>query len=360
MLYTDICIIGAGPAGLAAAIEAAKSGAKVTIVDENHLAGGQLFKQIHKFFGSSAHHAGIRGITIGEKMMEEALELGVEMRLRTVAYGIFENGIIGINDLDLGEIGQINAKKIIIATGALENALPFKGWTLPGVMGAGAAQTLMNIHRLKPGNNALMVGTGNVGLIVSYQMLQAGVNVKAIIEAAPIITGYHVHARKVMRAGVPIYTYTTIQEAKGVNCVETATIKSLKGDNQKQELDVDLICLAVGLNPLTELLRLAGCEFIYNKCLGGYVPAHDLDMRTSNSNVYVAGDSSGVEEASSAMEEGRIAGIAAAESLGYIDKNIARTMKDEYGSRLDQLREGPFGERRRAAKSEILRGERYV
>lgn len=351
MIKTDICIIGAGPAGLAAAIEAAKFGAEVLLLDENHKAGGQLFKQIHKFFGSKEHQAGIRGYDIGEKLLAEAKELNVTTKLRTVAYGIFENGIIGINDLDKEKNGLIQAKKTIIATGAIENALPFDGWTKPGVMGAGAAQTLMNLYRLKPGNKVVMIGTGNVGLIVSYQLLQAGVEVLALVEAAPVITGYAVHARKVLRAGVPIYTSSTVGQASGGDEVESVVIKSmLSDDDWTLKLDADTVCVATGLTPLSELARLAGCRFTYIKDLGGFVPVHDANMRTSLSDVYVAGDISGIEEASSAMEEGRIAGITAAEDLGYLDKEKAEELKKEYKYRLDGLRQGPLGEKRKQAK----------
>lgn len=360
MINTDICVIGAGPAGLAASIEAARCGAKVLLIDENIMAGGQLFKQIHKFFGSREHHAGTRGIDIGENMLAEAKALGVEIRLRTVAYGIFEDGIIGINDLETQTLGQVSAKKTIIATGALENALPFKGWTKPGVMGAGAAQTLMNLYRLRPGQNVVMVGTGNVGLIVSYQMLQAGVNVMAVVEAAPGISGYRVHARKLMRAGVPIYTSATVKEVLGDRDVKQAVITPLDKnfkpvEGEEVTVEADTVCVAVGLTPLTELASLAECDFKYIKTLGGFIPKHDLNMRTSKDDVYVAGDVAGIEEASSAMEEGRIAGISAAEALGYIDSAKAGEFKTQYIRRLDQLREGPFGMARRAAKAELMK-----
>lgn len=358
MIKTDICIIGAGPAGLAAAIEAAQTGAKVTLIDENHKAGGQLFKQIHKFFGSKAHQAGIRGFDIGENLVKEARELGVDIRLRTVAYGIFEDGIIGINSIDEKKNGLIKAKKTIIATGAIENALPFEGWTKPGVMGAGAAQTLMNLYRLQPGSKVVMVGTGNVGLIVSYQLMQAGVKVLAVVEAAPKISGYLVHARKLLRAGVPIYTSSTVKKAEGDKSVENVTIVNLDEnfnpiEESAQVLDADTVCVAVGLTPLTELARLADCEFTFNKPLGGFIPKHDINMKTSKEDVYVAGDVSGIEEASSAMEEGRIAGIAAAEALGLISAEEAAEKKKEYVDRLQQLRQGPFGDKRRAAKLEV-------
>lgn len=360
MIKTDICIIGAGPAGLAASIEAVRSGAKVLLIDENHKAGGQLFKQIHKFFGSHNHQAGIRGINIGENLLKEAIDLGVEIKLRTLAYGIFENGIIGINDIDKRQIGQVSAKKIILATGALENALPFQGWTKPGVMGAGAAQTLMNMYKLKPGNKVVMIGTGNVGLIVSYQLMQAGVEVAAVVEAAPKVTGYLVHSRKLLRAGVPIYTSATVKEVKGENEVKEAVITSLDEkfksiEGSEERLEVDTVCVAVGLTPLSELARLADCEFTYIKPLGGFVPKHDRNMRTSKNDIYVAGDVAGIEEASSAMEEGRIAGVAAAESLGFISEQDAGKLKAEYEKRLIELRQGPFGQARMKAKEQLIK-----
>ena len=348
MIKTDICVIGAGPGGLTAAIEAKKCGAEVVLIDENQQAGGQLFKQIHKFFGSKEHQAGVRGMDIGNALLKEARELGVEIRLRTVAYGIFEDGIIGIHHIDEEKLGLISAKKTIIATGAVENALPFEGWTKPGVMGAGAAQTLIHLYRLKPGNKIVMVGSGNVGLIVSYQLMQAGVEVVALVEAAPKITGYMVHARKLLRAGVPIYTQTTVKEVKGEDGVEKAVLRSTAQETQDEsnhdmplELDVDTVCIAVGLSPLAELAHLADCEFTFNKNLGGFVPVHDKNMKTSQSDVYVAGDVAGIEEASSAMEEGRIAGISACESLNLVSGEELKNYKEACFTRLAGLRQAP-------------------
>lgn len=359
MIKTEVCIIGAGPAGLAASIEAAKCGAQVTLIDENLKAGGQLFKQIHKFFGSREHHAGIRGYDIGENMLKEALDLGVDIHLRTVAYGIFKDNIIGINSIDKEQNGLIDAKKIIIACGAIENALPFPGWTLPGVMGGGAAQTMMNLYGLKPGNKVVMIGSGNVGLIVSYQLMQAGCKVVALVEAANKISGYHVHARKLLRAGVPIYLSSTVKKAIGKTCVEGAIITGLDEyfkaiDGTEIEVDTDTICIATGLTPLSELAWMSGCEFTFSKGLGGFVPIHDDNMKTTNSNIYVAGDISGIEEASSAMEEGRIAGAATAAALGKITENELIYKKDEFGSRLSDLRQGPFGEVRKQCKTDLI------
>ena len=357
MEKTDIAIVGGGPAGMAAAIEAARAGANVTVIDENARPGGQLFKQIHKFFGSGVHHAGMRGFQIGQNLLREAEEAGVEMRLDTVVYGIFSDRRLGLICGDHTE--ELVASVIILATGANENALTFPGWTLPGVMGAGATQTLINIHRVIPGQRILMVGAGNVGLIVTYQLLQAGAEVIAIIEGLSYIGGYGVHASKVRRAGVPILTSHTIQQAEGDEKVKGAVIAQVDEKwepvtGTQETLDVDTICLAVGLSPLAELAWMAGCQSRYIPSLGGWVPLHDENLETSLPGVYVAGDLAGIEEASTAMEEGRLAGLTAAEALGHLSPKEASAKKSAVRERLAALRIGSFGEGRAIAKQKIM------
>ena len=161
----EVVIIGGGPAGLAAAIEAAKYGAMVLLIDENKRPGGQLFKQINKFFGSKAHNAGVRGVDIGRQLLRQTEETGVEIWLDSAVVGIFSEKRIAV--LHEGTTVVVQAERILISTGAAENALRFKGWTLPGVMGAGAAQTMVNVNRVLPGKRILMVGSGNVGVIVA-------------------------------------------------------------------------------------------------------------------------------------------------------------------------------------------------
>ncbi|MGC8788110.1 MAG: NAD(P)/FAD-dependent oxidoreductase, partial [Anaerolineae bacterium] len=284
MKETEFAIVGAGPAGLSAAIEAARAGVQVVLIDENEKPGGQLFKQIHKFFGSKEHYAGIRGIDIGVQLLQEVEACGVEVLLNSVVWGIFADHTLGI--IRNGKNLTLKAQKILLATGAAENALAFPGWTLPGVMGAGAIQTLVNIHRVLPGRRVLMVGSGNVGLIVSYQLLQAGAKVVAILEAMPKIGGYGVHASKLRRNGVPILTSTTIKEARGKEKVEEAVSVGLDENwheipGTEQVHQVDVICLALGLTPLSELAWMAGCQFDYIPQLGGHVPVHNENMETT-------------------------------------------------------------------------------
>ena len=344
---TDILIIGAGPAGLGAAIESSSTGANVLLMDENSLPGGQLFKQIHKFFGSDYHFSGIRGFEIGKILLEQAEKAGVEIKLTSRVIGLLEDGSVPYQ-VD-GEIRIIKPEKIIIAVGGKENTISFPGWTLPGVMTAGAAQTMVNVHHTLPGKRFLMVGSGNVGLIVSYHLIQAGAEVAGIIDIANEISGYRVHADKIKREEVPVYLNSRIIRASGSDRVESVLISG------NMEFDIDSILLAVGLTPLTDLAALFGCRLIYSKTLGGFMPLHNKDLRTSNKNVYICGDVAGIEEANTALDEGRLAGTAAAMSLGYIGETEGRLRKQAVINRLKELRGGPYGEKRQLAKDNIIR-----
>ena len=168
----DLIVIGAGPAGLSAATEAAKHGLHPLVLDENAKPGGQLFKQIHKFFGSKEHKAKVRGFKIGEELLEEAREYGVEVILNATVIGLYPEKEVTVRIGD--RIKHYKGDAVLVATGASENMVNFEGWTKPGVIGAGAAQTMMNLHHIKPGNKILMLGSGNVGLVVSYQLMQSG------------------------------------------------------------------------------------------------------------------------------------------------------------------------------------------
>jgi len=354
----DVIIVGAGPAGLSAAIEVAKKGLKTVVFDENAKPGGQLFKQIHKFFGSKEHKAKIRGFRIGEELLSSASKLGVEVILNATVIGIYPDKEIAVNIDE--QILHYKGDAIIVATGASENMVTFDGWTLPGVIGAGAAQTMMNLHSIKPGNKILMLGSGNVGLVVSYQLLQAGCEVVAVIDAAPRIGGYGVHASKVTRCGVPFYLSHTIIKAEGDSHVCGVTVGQVDKNWQiiegtQKHFDADTICLAVGLSPMSQLLKVAGCTMEQDPKKGGNVPTCNQYGETSIPGIYVSGDVSGIEEASSAMIEGRISGLAAAHKLGFIDFETMKTEAAAFESSLDSLRQGMFAPENRG--KELLKSE---
>ena len=163
-----------------------------------------------------------------------------------------------------------------------------------------------------------------------------------------------------MRKGVKIYTSHTIKEARGKDQVEEAVIVEIGPDFKPIEgteitLDVDTVCLAVGLTPALELLRMSNCQLVHVSKLGGFLPLHNDNMQTTNSDIYVAGDVTGIEEASTAMEEGRLAGISIATSLGLINEIEANKIKDEINQRIIDLRSGPHGEIRMKSKQDVFR-----
>jgi sarcosine oxidase subunit alpha len=367
-INTDILVIGAGPAGSCAAIQAANENAKVLIVDENQFIGGQLVKQTHKFFGSKDEKAGTRGINIAKELEKEIFDLQkkgkIDLMLNSTVIGYYEKDKKNFHKFGVVErknyesiLYEVNCKAAVFACGAMENMLLFPGNDLPGVYGAGAVQTLMNVYGVKPGEKVLMVGAGNVGLIVSYQLLQAGICVDRVVEAAPKIGGYHVHSAKLRRCGVPIFTSCTIKEVNGNGRVdEVVTVKlndkwePIKGTEEK--IKCDTVCLAVGLTPSTRLLFQTGVDMSFIPEAGGYIALHDDFMQTSVKGLFVSGDASSIEEASTAMIEGKIAGLAASVLLGY-DKN--KNLLKKYKKELEALRAGPFGEKPRIANEKIIK-----
>lgn len=357
----ELIVIGAGPAGLSAGIEAAKYGMRVLVLDENARPGGQLFKQIHKFFGSKEHKAKIRGFRIGGELLSEAEKRGVNVLLNATVMGIYDQKDVMVHISD--EIRHYHADNIVIATGAAENMIPFKGWDLPGVIGAGAAQTMMNLHGVRPGNKVLMVGSGNVGLVVSFQLLQAGCQVAAIIDAAPRVGGYGVHAAKVARTGVPFLLSHTVIKAEGTDRVTGAVIAEVDDRFQpipgtERHFDVDTICIAVGLSPMSQLANVAGCEMLDTP--GGLVPKVDACGATSIPGIFAAGDVAGIEEASSAMIGGRIAGLSAALRGGYLAQEDYEQKCSEMKASLAQLREGMFAKENRGRTDLAFTDEGYT
>lgn len=359
MKTVEVLVIGGGPAGLCATLNAAEMGAKVLLIERDDALGGQLVKQTHMFFGSEKQYASTRGIDIGKLLIEKIGTFkNVEVMTETTVIGIYEDGVVTLEERHGGYL-KVRPETIIVATGASEKFLGFPNNDLPGIYGAGAVQTLMNVYGVKPGNDVLMVGAGNIGLIVSYQLTQAGVNVVGIVEAAPKIGGYLVHASKVRRMGIPIYTGHTVKEAHGTDRLTGATIVELDEKWQQvpgteKELDVDVLCISVGLSPLSELLHQAGCEIKYLASLSGFVPVRDENMMTTREGIFVAGDVGGIEEASSAMVEGYLAGLSAAEWLGYTHETLEER-KIDLKEQLKSLRSGPEGARIRQGIEEITR-----
>lgn len=360
MRIVELVIVGGGPAGLCAAKLALEAGLEVVIIDRADKLGGQLIKQTHKFFGSKAQYAKMRGIDIAKLLINEIENhQNLEIFTSTTVVGLYPDLVLTIYDQK--KYQKIKAKRVIIATGASEKVLAFENSDLPGIYGAGAVQTLMNLYGVLPGKEVLMVGSGNIGLIVTYQLLQAGVKVKAILEAGSTIGGYKVHAAKIRRLGIPIITNTTVSKALGTSKIEAVEIVKLdenwnKISGSEEIIKTDALCLSVGLSPLHQLLSMVGAQVKYISELGGFVARVNDNFESTVKGVYVAGDAVGIEEASAAMMEGYLSGLHVADSLNKPhpeQENLLKYYQDE----LELLRKGPFGLKTKIGIEKLKVGE---
>ncbi len=299
-LTTDVLIIGGGPAGLSAGIEMGKEGIKALIIDDKDKLGGKLVLQTHKFFGSQADsRAGTRGNDIGQILADEVMAMdSIEVWVNSTVLYVFSDKKVGI--LKDGVYKLVSPKFVLNAAGAREKFLRFNGNTLAGIYGAGAFQTLVNRDFVKPTEKLFIVGGGNVGLIAGYHALQAGINVVGLVEAAKQCGGYKVHADKLKRLGVPIYTSHSIASANGDETVEGITIvevddkfQAIKGTEKSFECDT--ILMAVGLDSLSEFTQ---------------------EAQEAGLPVMAAGDALEIAEASSAMFNGKIAGLKICKIMG--------------------------------------------
>ena len=299
-IEVECLILGGGPAGLSAAIELAKAGVGVILVDDKASLGGKLVLQTHKFFGSiDACHAGTRGMDIGAKLEKEVRHYeNVRIWNNSNALAVFSDRKVGV--LRDGHYFLVQPQVLLVATGAREKSLVFKGNTLPGVYGAGAFQTLVNRDMVRPTERLFIIGGGNVGLIAAYHALQAGIEVVGLCEALPECGGYKVHKDKLARMGVPIYTSHTVLSANGGEEVESVTIAQLDPawkvmPGTERTFKCDTVLVAVGLESVNEF----------------YLKAKEFGLP-----VFAAGDAEEIAEASAAMFTGKIRGLEIARSLG--------------------------------------------
>ena len=263
-----VLIIGGGPAGLSAAIELGKLGIDTLLIDDKHRLGGKLVLQTHRFFGSAnAVYAGTRGIDIATRLEEQVRGFDtVQIWLNSTALAVFSDQKVGILR-DGKEYVLVTPEVLLVAAGAREKSLAFKGNTLPGVYGAGAFQTLVNRDLVRPAERLFIVGGGNVGLIAGYHALQAGIDVVGLVEAMPECGGYKVHKDKLVRMGVPIYTSHTIVSANSCRrwwdrsrIVESVTIARVDErfrpiPGTERSFACDTVLIAVGLDPVDEFYR---------------------------------------------------------------------------------------------------------
>lgn len=310
---TDVLIIGAGPSGMAAAKELGEAGYNVIIADDKDRMGGKLVLQTHKFFGSVEDcRAGTRGITIAEILAEELREMKpVDIWLESVVLAVFSDGKVGVRKPEGYRI--VKPRQLLVAAGAREKSIPFPGCTLPGVYGAGAFQTLVNRDQISCSKRIFILGGGNVGLIGAYHALQAGMTVVGLAEGMECCGGYKVHADKIARLGVPIYTRHTVLAAHGNEKLESVTVAEVDGNfkpvsGTEKNFSVDTLLVAVGLNSVNEF---------HGKALEFGIPS------------MVTGDSEEIAEASAAMFSGKICGRKIACSLRGVEIDIPEEWQEK-------------------------------
>lgn len=320
-LDVDALVIGGGPSGLAAAAELGKLGVSTLVIDDKDRFGGKLVLQTHKFFGSVEDcYAGTRGIDIADKLSEQLKEYpSVQAWTNATCLAVFSDRKVGV--LRGEDYVLVRPKAVISATGAREKSLAFPGNTLPGVYGAGAFQTLVNRDLVRPAKRLFVVGGGNVGLIAAYHALQAGIQVVGLIEAQAECGGYKVHADKIKRLGVPVYTRHTIVRADGKEGLERVTVAAVDEKfrpmpGTEKVFEADTLLIAVGLSPVDEF----------------HAQARDAGM-----DAFVCGDAEEIAEASAAMFSGKITAHKVLKSLGV----MAAPVPEFWFDRLEVLKSRP-------------------
>jgi thioredoxin reductase len=336
----DVLVIGGGPAGLAAGLDAAGAGLSVAVVDERPTFGGQIFKQPGPGFRvTSAKELG-HDYARGRRLIDAAERSGAELLSRTSAVAIDGTSVVLVED---GEHARtVEARRVIVAAGAHDRPVVFPGWTLPGVITAGGAQSLVKTQRVLPGRSILFAGSGPLALAFPAQLRSYGANVTLVLEAGPAPTARDVmrlvraargnvrllrdaleYRARLLRARVPIRYRRIVVRAEGARCVERVVHAAADAawrpvPGSEEEVRADTLCVGYGFFPAVELLRLAGCDFAYDEDLGGPVVARDAWLRTSVDGISAAGDGTGVTGSYAAVNEGRLAALGAAIDLGAL------------------------------------------
>lgn len=348
----DVVIIGAGPAGLSAAISCRKHNLNVVVMDEFPKPGGRLLGQLHQEPDGSWWN----GIKETDKLLTEAKEHDT-----TIECGISVHHVEKASDHFLVHTnkGKYKTKQVLIATGAAETAAPIPGWTLPGVMSIGAAQVMTNVHRVKVGERGIIVGVNVLSAAIARELQLAGIDLHSMaLPAKNAVTKDASHPKKVMDGlvriahlapsaflrfgskfakaewvrnlavkfyppggvkmwGMPIHVRRAITQINGTDRVESVTMCKVTPEGEiipgsEETIEVDFVCIAGGLYPLSELAAVVGCPFQYVEELGGHVPVHNERMETPVDGLFVAGNITGIESAQIARAQGKVAGLSIA------------------------------------------------
>ena len=356
----EALIIGLGPAGMAAAMELAKQGVQVAVVDENPEPGGQIYRQPPSdFVFEDESPLGIRH-WVGQDIIRQFNRLRDKITVfcETMAWGFFEGTTMALEHNGCIDVAEFD--KLILCEGAMERSIPFPGWTLPGIMTAGGLQKMVKYQRLLPGKRFLLSGASPLQLSVAASLVREGAEIVALCEATRIKDALKLvpeiirqkglfkeaisYLFPVLKNSVPTFRPYSVVSASGDTRVREATIARLNENwapipGTEKSLQVDTISLGYGFLPLARLARLCGCDHVYDPVLKSWKPKTDTFMRTSVANIYAAGDSSGADGADLAEVEGRIAGV-------HVAKELGKMSVDESDRRLDLLFQARKGSKR--------------
>ena len=335
----EVVVVGAGPAGIRAAVAARAAGAGVLVLDEAPRPGGQIYRQLppelcpepRDPLGSSRRKS--------RPLFADLERAGATVSSGTEVWGVLPERVLLLNRG--GHAGVVQAGALVLAAGAYDRPAAMPGWTLPGVVTAGGVTALVKAQRVLPGRRVLVAGTGPLLLAAATALVHGGARVVGIAEAAPRRAllgllrrpGIMSQTLEVVRAlwRTPVWTRTGLVRIEGEDGVERAVLARLDRDwrpvaGTARTVDVDTVVLGYGLVPSPELADLAGCALAYEVDRGGWIPVADPErlMATSAPGVFVAGDGAGIGGADVAEQEGRLAGLGAAVHVGRLDPARAR------------------------------------
>jgi NADPH-dependent 2,4-dienoyl-CoA reductase/sulfur reductase-like enzyme len=355
-METEVAIVGAGPAGLSAAVAASEAGCRVTLIDAYARPGGQYFKQMPGEFRprrpETLYHDFSQAQQLFAKLDDHARVQVLSSTSVWTAQAPSRPGdpITLYLNTEAGSVG-LRAEKVILALGAYDRALPFPGWDLPGVMTMGAAQTLVKSQRVLPGQRVILSGSGPFLLPVATALAQAGAQVVAVYEAttplqwvrqAPRVWNHWDklreggdYVRLLRKQGVPLRFGRAVIRASGEERVQHITVARLSADwhpikGSEEQREVDALCIGYGFLPSLELSSLLGCDHRYDPIQATCVVQHDPDMQSSREGVFVAGEITGIGGSAVAMPQGTLAGLAVARQLGRLSESAAHEQMAPY------------------------------
>jgi octopine oxidase subunit A len=321
----DLAVIGGGPAGLAAAALAARAGVSTVLFDENPGVGGQIYRGITS---APIKNRAVLGedYWAGAELAAQAKASGALIVTGATVWSLDPTRQVGVSIA--GEARMIEARRVIIATGSLERPFPIPGWTLPGVMTAGAAQTALKAHGLVPDGRVLLAGCGPLLWLLAAQMLRTGARIEAILDTTLRANWLRAvpHLPDFLLSPYWSKGLALLREVRTKVPVIPIERLSARGDGKLQEIDyvsrgkdsrrrADLLLLHQGVVPNVNLAHAAGITHRWNERQICFEPVLDVDFGSSVPGIAIAGDGAGIAGGTAAAERGRIAAIAAVRAL---------------------------------------------